>query len=85
MRTEMYDKRALNMTRAIDAARQEPYTLLDPYTVQRAGGDTLTLGRCPLCGRQIPLSRATKSGSTCRYEGAKFNLEGVMINTPWKD
>lgn len=58
-----------------------PTTLLDPYLVHRAGGPPITLGRCPFCGRHVRQSSASKSGSRCRYEGAKFNLDGVVVSS----
>ena len=60
-------------------------TLLDPYLFVRPGADSLVLGRCPLCGRWVTRWQASRFGSRCKYEGARFNLNGEMIYDGKKD
>lgn len=52
-------------------------TLQNPQRIDRPVGDYVTLGTCPVCGRRVTHSMARKAGTTCRYDGARFDRDGV--------
>lgn len=54
-------------------------TLIDAQEIMRPCGDAIMVGRCPLCGRNVTHSMATKNGTTCRWDGAKFDRDGKHI------
>jgi hypothetical protein len=53
--------------------------LLQARQVTRGGGDSIALGICPACGRNVTLSRANSIGARCSYDGAQFNKQGELI------
>lgn len=53
--------------------------LIDSYPIMRGVGDTIRLGICPLCGRNVTRSRANRRGGKCRYDGSQFNAAGYLV------
>lgn len=53
--------------------------LLVARTHRVGDGTERTTGHCPLCGRKVTRSMSTKTGGTCRYDGARFDVEGWHI------
>lgn len=56
----------------------QPKRILDPRTVV-IRGITMTLGYCPICGRQLRPSEARNIGARCHYEGTQFDRSGVEL------
>jgi hypothetical protein len=54
--------------------------LLKPVEFQRGLGDTITLGTCCICGRNVTPAMANKTGGRCRYEGAQYDKTGTLIH-----
>lgn len=53
--------------------------IVNGFKVRRGGGDEVTLGLCGMCGRKLHLSGANKKGARCRYEGAQYDKNGILL------
>lgn len=53
--------------------------LLHPYPFVRGCGDSIMLGICPVCGRNVTRSSANRIGGTCRFDGSQFDAAGNLV------
>jgi hypothetical protein len=53
--------------------------IIEPRTVTRGDGSSITLGLCVMCGRKLGLASSNKTGARCRYEGAQYSTGGELL------